>query len=143
MRGVVHHIDLTVRDPKASFALYHAVLTALGYRLLRQGEEACGWELVSPLGEHSIDIRRAREESAGRPHDRYAPGLHHLAFAVESRAAVDEMHALLLKTGAPILDAPAEYPEYNQGRGYYAVFFADPDGLKLECVFTPPPRAAA
>jgi hypothetical protein len=31
-----------------------------------------------------------------------------------------------------VLDAPAEYPEY--GRGYYAVFFADPDGLKLEAV---------
>ena len=29
-----------------------------------------------------------------------------------------------------MLDAPAEYPQY--GKGYYAVFFADPDGLKLE-----------
>ena len=142
MRGVVHHIDLTVREPAASFALYDAVLTALGYRLVRQGEEACGWELVSPLGDHSLDIRRARGENAGRPHDRYAPGLHHLAFAVESRAAVDRMHAVLLEAGAAILDGPAEYPEYNRGRGYYAVFFADPDGLKLECVFTPPRHAA-
>lgn len=140
MRGVVHHIDLTVRDPRASFALYHAVLTALGYRLERRSEQAYGWELTSPLGGHSIDIRRASEESAGRRHDRYSPGLHHLALGVESRAAVDDMHALLLEAGATILDAPAEYPEYNQGRGYYAVFFADPDGLKLECVFTPPPQ---
>ena len=30
-------------------------------------------------------------------------------------------------------------PGYNEGRGYYAVFFADPDGLKLEFVYTPPP----
>ena len=37
-----------------------------------------------------------------------------------------------------VLDAPAEYPHYNGGRGYYAVFFADADGLKLEYVFTPP-----
>jgi hypothetical protein len=34
-----------------------------------------------------------------------------------------------------VLDAPAEYPQY--GSGYYAVFFADPDGIKLEYVFTP------
>lgn len=34
-----------------------------------------------------------------------------------------------------ILDAPAEYPRY--GAGYYAVFFADPDGLKLEYVHKP------
>jgi glyoxylase I family protein len=32
------------------------------------------------------------------------------------------------------------YPQYNNGGGYYAVFFADPDGLKLECVYTPPTR---
>ena len=38
--------------------------------------------------------------------------------------------------GATILDPPAEYADY--GEGYYAVFFADPDGLKLEYVFTPP-----
>jgi len=34
--------------------------------------------------------------------------------------------------GATILDPPADYPQY--GAGYYAVFFADPDGLKLEVV---------
>jgi catechol 2,3-dioxygenase-like lactoylglutathione lyase family enzyme len=36
------------------------------------------------------------------------------------------------RAGVTILDAPAEYPQY--GTGYYAVFFADPDGLKLEYV---------
>ncbi len=35
---------------------------------------------------------------------------------------------------AEILDAPAEYPKY--GPDYYAIFFLDPDGLKLEYVFT-------
>lgn len=34
-----------------------------------------------------------------------------------------------------LLDAPADYPRY--GTGYYAVFFADPDGLKLEFVHRP------
>ena len=45
------------------------------------------------------------------------------------------MHALLLRIGATVLDAPAEYPQY--GAGYYAVFFSDPDGLKLEFVHAP------
>ena len=40
---------------------------------------------------------------------------------------------LLRGIGATILDAPADYPRY--GPTYYAVFFADPDGLKLEYVF--------
>ena len=42
--------------------------------------------------------------------------------------------------GATILDPPAEYPDY--GKGYYAVFFADPDGMKLEYAFTPPQRGS-
>jgi glyoxylase I family protein len=36
---------------------------------------------------------------------------------------------------AEILNAPREYPQYEPG--YYAVFFLDPDGIKLEFVFTP------
>jgi predicted lactoylglutathione lyase len=62
--------------------------------------------------------------------------MHHLAFDAESREDVDALHALLVKIGAQVLDAPADYPQY--GSGYYAVFFADPDGLKLEYVFYKP-----
>jgi hypothetical protein len=50
---------------------------------------------------------------------------------------VDRLYARLVEIGAIIVDPPAEYPEY--GAGYYAVFFADPDGRKLEYVFTPRP----
>ncbi len=74
---------------------------------------------------------------AGRPHDRYAPGLHHLAWRAETREDVDRFHALLQEIGATILDAPADYPQYNSGNGYYAVFFTDADGLKLEYAWTP------
>ena len=37
--------------------------------------------------------------------------------------------------GGTILDPPREYPHYVPG--YYAVFFADPDGIKLELVHIP------
>jgi catechol 2,3-dioxygenase-like lactoylglutathione lyase family enzyme len=80
----------------------------------------------------SIGILR---EHRSRPHDRYTPGLHHVAWRAESREDVDAMYKLLLEIKATILDAPADYPHY--GDGYYAVFFADPDGLKLEYVFKP------
>lgn len=135
MRGTIHHVDLTVSDPQASFPLYDAVLTALGYVLEASHERGFDWNHAThpPL---SIGIVRATTPT---PHDRNAPGLHHIAWAVESRAAVDEMHQLLVHIGARILDPPAEYDRYNKGRGYYAVFFADPDGLKLEIAYTPPP----
>ena len=54
---------------------------------------------------------------------------------VYAESDVDALYALLQSIGADILDAPAEYPQY--GAGYYAVFFADPDGLKLEYVHKP------
>lgn len=139
MLGTLHHLDLTVTDPDASFALYDAVLRKLGYALRYETEQGFEWTLETAAGEQSLAITRARP--GAQSHDRYAPGLHHVAWAVESRADVDRMHELLLQQGARILDAPAEYPQYNHGRGYYAVFFADRDGLKLECVFTPPSGA--
>jgi glyoxylase I family protein len=53
----------------------------------------------------------------------------------DSREDVDGLHRLLLEIDATILDAPSDYPQYRPG--YYALFFADPDGLKLEFVHTP------
>ena len=142
MRGVIHHLDLTVRDPDKVFAFYDAILSALGYRLERKSDQGFDWNLQSPLGVHSIGVVKASSEGAGRAHDRYSPGLHHVAWGVDSREEVDRMHEVVQRIGAKVLDAPADYPQYNNGGGYYAVFFADPDGLKLECVYTPLPSDA-
>ena len=68
-------------------------------------------------------------------HNRYAPGLHHVAWHADSRADVDALHERLIAIKAIVLNPPAEYSAY--GDGYYAVFFADPDGFKLEFVFLP------
>ena len=138
MRGTVHHLDLTVRDPAASFAFYDAVLSFIGYRSRLRRDDYCDWVLDGPLVRHSVGLLPAQGAGAGRAHDRYSPGLHHVAWTAGSREDVDRMHRHLVAIGAPVLDAPAEYPRYNEGRGYYAVFFADPDGLKLEFVYTPP-----
>lgn len=136
MRGFIHHLDLTVKDPSASAAFYDAVLGHMGYRRWSDDEDGIDWEHAS-AGDQlpTIGIFRARGENRERRHDRYSPGLHHVAWIAESREDVDALHALLLKIGATVLDAPADYPEY--GNGYYAVMFADPDGLKLEYVFEP------
>ncbi len=135
-RGDIHHFDLTVRDAVASRPFYEAVLGFMGYRVVDEYDKGFDIDLVDDTGlVASIAILKARGENAGRAHDRYSPGLHHLAWFADSRADVDAMHALLQSIGASILDAPADYPRY--GPGYYAVFFADPDGLKLEYVFKP------
>lgn len=133
MRGAVHHIDLTARDLGRSAAFYDDVLGFLGYRRSRSDATGVDWDLRD-AGRLvcSIGLKPARSD---RVHDRYSAGLHHLAWHAAGRDDVDRLHALLVGNGALILDAPAEYPGY--GAGYYAVFFADPDGLKLEFVHWP------
>jgi catechol 2,3-dioxygenase-like lactoylglutathione lyase family enzyme len=132
-RGAFHHIDLSVGDVAAARRVYGPVLEFLGYTMVKDRPDGCEWDLkgCAPFGA-SLGIRRA---TVGGPHDRYAPGLHHLAWRVESREAVDAAHDLLVEHGIPVLDPPAHYPEYSGD--YYAVFFADPDGLKLEIVHAP------
>jgi catechol 2,3-dioxygenase-like lactoylglutathione lyase family enzyme len=133
MRGSVHHIDLTVKDAQASKAFYASVLGFMGYVIEDERENFVDFKLTNQPC--YVGLVTASGQNAGRQHDRYSPGLHHIAWNAESRADVDALHALLQKIGATILDAPADYPQY--GPTYYAVFFADPDGLKLEYVHKP------
>lgn len=136
IRGAVHHIDLNVSDLAASKAVYGPVLEFLGYT---QVKDAGGfeWDLRGPGDGRgaSIGLRQCDPAEAGHRHHRYAPGLHHLAWRAGSRADVDALHALLVEKGITVLDPPAHYPEYSGD--YYAVFFEDPDGMKLELVFAP------
>ena len=128
--GAIHHIDITVRDLERSTPWYAQVLPLMGFRRMADMFEGPIWAGASV----EIGLQAARPSSPG-DHDRYAPGLHHLALSAPTREAVDRLHRELVELEVPVLDPPAEYPEYCQG--YYAVFFADPDGIKLEYVFTP------
>ena len=129
MRGSMHHLDLTVSDLAVSAPFYEAILHFMGYRRVRAEVDGIDWDLTAE-GTCSIGIKPAR---SARAHDRYTIGLHHFAWRADSRSDVERLHELLRAIGATILDAPADYPHY--GAGYYAVFFADPDGLKLEFAY--------
>ena len=129
-KGDVSHVDLTISNPEASHAFYDAVLKYLGFIGGGPSEDGTAGGWMNPKTGFNIALQIAKPEFADVPHNRYAPGLHHLAFDADSREQVDSLHELLVEMGATILDPPGEF----YGGGYYAVFFADPDGLKLECV---------
>src|SRR5438309_9704605 len=61
-------------------------------------------------------------------------GLNHIAFHAKSRADVDRLHSefLVPRSIKVLYGGPKEYPEYR--KGYYAVYFEDPDRIKLEFV---------
>ena len=133
--------------PDRSIPFYHAFLIALGYRR---------WNVSSPewAGDHparaswgkkysdgsrfDIEVRPSAAESRDRRYNRYEPGPHHLAFHAESDAQVDRVYAAVVSVGGEVLDAPQNYAGRDgYGEYYYAAFFADPDGLKLEVCYVP------
>ena len=130
----VHHVDLVVSSIEKSLPFSRDLLAPLGFHGISEVEGERG-ETIYYLwgGEASIGLREAKT-SRDEPYDRYAVGLHHLAVEASSRAAVDERAAWLREAGAEIESEPKEY---GYLLGYYAVFFYDPDGLKLEIVHVP------
>ena len=92
----------------------------------------------TPAAHASTSRCGLRTPSSATAYERYARGPHHLAFHAASREVVDRDHGVVHAIGATVLDAPADFggqPDYTAG--YYAAFFADPDGLKLEVVHLP------
>ncbi len=147
IRGPLDHIDLTIRDPGRSIPFYETFFSSLGFKRLQidhpgfggDRPERAAWMLRLPGGAcFGIEVRPARGKGRDMLHDRYAPGLHHLAFHADARACVDEVYRAMAEIGATVLDAPTDYSgQAGYSEGYYAAFFADPDGLKLEVVYAP------
>ena len=124
-------VDLVCRDLERSLAFYAAVFGPLGLERphLVAGErgEQIHYLRFPAAGSGSLGLRQALDD---QQFELYAPGLHHLALAVESHADVDAAHAAAVVAGAEILHPPRLWPEYH--RGYYAAFFLDPDGFRIE-----------
>jgi glyoxylase I family protein len=130
----VHHVDLVVSSIERSLPFYRDLLAPLGYHGISEVEGERSETIYYLWGPGtSIGLREAQTES-GEGYDRYAIGLHHVALEAVSRAAVDERAGWLREVGAEIESGPQEYA-YQLG--YYAMFFYDPDGIKLEIVHIP------
>ena len=117
---------------------YRELLEPIGWTGLReirgeQGETV--WYLSAEgLGVAALGLREKRSDAHPVPFDRYAVGIHHLCFDVSSREVVDERARWLRDQGAEIESGPCEHA-YSPA--YYAVFFRDPDGIKLELLHRP------
>jgi glyoxylase I family protein len=135
---LVDHVDLVVTSLDRSLPFYRGLLGPLGWIAVAKQEGERG-ETIHYLGGPDLNGSlglREKQSQADEPVDRYALGLHHLAFEAPSRKAVDEAAAWLRSRGAEIDTGPGER---HYTPGYYAVFFFDPDGIKLEVVHRPRP----
>ena len=132
------HVDLVVTSIDRSLPFYRGLLEPLGWTGLRQvrGErgETIHYLSVEGVGVAALGLREKQSDSHAVPFDRYAVGLHHVCFDAPSREAVDDRARWLRDNEVAIESGPREY-DYTPG--YYAVFFHDPDGIKLEVLHRP------
>jgi glyoxylase I family protein len=122
----IDHIYITVSDLARAEPFYDQVLVAaLGFR--KSKFALADDPHIQYYNRHfGFVLRPAR---SGVPHNPYAPGLHHFCLRVDTVADVQAVAAQMRAAG---LDAtPARlYPEYAPD--YWATFFTDPDGIRLE-----------
>jgi catechol 2,3-dioxygenase-like lactoylglutathione lyase family enzyme len=119
----VDHISIRVSDFTKSKAFYSGLFEFLGLEVMDEYEDSMGWS----NGKTRFWIGQA--DAKGREHKHHTGdiGLHHYAFQLRSRKDVDDLQSYLKKHHITIVDPADVY--YDD---YYAVFFVDPDGIKLE-----------
>ncbi len=126
--GQLHHLELHVSDLNKSVEFWDWLLTELGYTRYQEWERGCSWKrrdtylvFVQTDGQH-LDV----------PYHRRRTGLNHLAFHARSRRQVDDVTRELRIRGIPILYED-RHP-FSGGPDHYAVYFEDPDRIKVELV---------
>lgn len=126
--GLLHHVELYVSDLERSLELWSWFLSELGYTCVSKWSEGQSWQ----LGETYLVFVQVEERFQQPEYHRCRVGLNHLAFHARSREHVDEVTAGLRARGVSILYED-RHP-YAGGEDYYAVFFEDPDRIKVELV---------
>jgi catechol 2,3-dioxygenase-like lactoylglutathione lyase family enzyme len=116
----IDHISIRVSDYEKSKAFYGRLFEFLGFEISDEYPNTIGWT----NGHTRYWIAPAEGRQKYRIGD---VGLHHYAFELRNRADVDALQGFLEAQGVRIVDPADEYYE-----DYYAVFFLDPDGIKLE-----------
>ena len=129
----IDHLVLSVGDLARSRDFYAKVLGFLDFKLTYDGGGFVGWS----NGKTLFWIAQADAQGRKRRHRKGDIGFHHYAFELASRKAVDDLGAFLARHGFDVADPPGTY---NGDDEYYAVFFNDPDGMRLEAMVYGPEK---
>jgi predicted enzyme related to lactoylglutathione lyase len=134
MKYILSHVDLRVRDRARGIAFYEPLLAALGH-LKSEGEE---WVTFAPP---DADGNPDGQTWFGFTVDsQMNAGPTRVALFAQTCEDVDRATSVALEIGAQNIEGP----DYSYGPEYYAVFFDDPDGNRLEvCCCGPQARAAS
>jgi predicted enzyme related to lactoylglutathione lyase len=116
------HIDLRVRDAAVATDFYRKFLPAVGFTEPWDGEM---WK-----GNSAAGMFPSKPFFGFVEDPEHQPNSTRIAFWVISPAEVDRVAEIIRNAGAKNIEGPLFNPEYNET--YYAVFFEDPCGNRLE-----------
>ncbi len=129
MNGIIHHIEIYVSDLKRTILFWEWLLTKkFTYEIFQKWDRGISFK----LGETYIVFVQTEKKYLSNPYNRKNTGLNHLAFHCSSKEFVDTLTKELKEKNINILYAD-KHP-YAGGENYYAVFFEDPDRIKVEVV---------
>jgi catechol 2,3-dioxygenase-like lactoylglutathione lyase family enzyme len=117
---LIDHIQLVVRDLKASQAFYSAVFEVLQIPMAGTGDD---YFWADELFVSTASSEAAQGQLTGR---------HHIAFQAQDRAMVDAFYKAAMAHGGRDNGGPGER-HYHPG--YYGAFVLDPDGNNIEAVY--------
>ena len=124
--GTLHHIEIYVSDLKKSADFWGWFLESFGYELYQDWPNGKSWRLD---GTYLVFVQTEERFKYVTFH-RCRTGLNHLAFYGKSKEHIDELTEQLKARGINVL-----YPEKQlKSNGNYAVYFEDPDRIKVEVV---------
>jgi catechol-2,3-dioxygenase len=131
MKARLNHLQLYVSNKDTSFPFYKDLLECLGFKTVYTDDVTLGMD----NGEVSIWINKTQDAYKHTKYHRKNTGLNHIAFSVDSKEDVDKFSKefLKIKNIPALYNSPKLFPEYTDK--YYAVYFEDPDRIKLEVVY--------
>ncbi len=125
-QGLLHHVELYVNDLQQSIGFWGWLLGRLGYKVFQEWDMGISYI----LGDTYIVFVQVEERFLDHSYHRCHSGLNHLAFHADSKEFIDEIYSELLARNVTIL-YPERHP-HASGEDSYAVFFEDPQRMKVE-----------
>jgi catechol 2,3-dioxygenase-like lactoylglutathione lyase family enzyme len=137
VKAALYHVQLNVRDAERSMPFYKDLFGYLEYRAMHDEPGVAGFS----NGTTDFWLIATDPAHVGHGFHRKHTGINHVAFWVPRREDVDRFRQefLVPRNLATLYGTPREFPRYRPG--YYAVFFEDPDRLKLEVAHVPGARS--
>lgn len=125
---MLHHVEIYVSNLQKSIQFWEWLLSELGYVPFQKWEKGISWK----YGETYLVFVQVEERFMDISYHRCRVGLNHLAFHAKSKQQIEEITIKLMEKGINILYLD-KHP-FAGGESHYAIFFEDPDRIKVELV---------